>query len=246
MTLDFPSSPTENTIHSHGTATYRYRSGKWAILRGQHEYISEAYSAVPGDIIFADTSVSAYTVTLPATPPDYTQIKITDAEGTFYFNNLTVARNGSTIEGTASDFTLSKTGVETTFVYYNGTWNIFTASMQPYTDPAHSEIIGPGSGLEGTNVSVVINNYDATSYTYSHSVEGGAATRAADTIDWQLPFLAVNAASTYYTITVTTTSLGGNTIASASVLVIPVEFTGDDAIVVTDFSQNSNAINWDI
>lgn len=246
MALNFPNSPSENDIHTHGTATYRYRNNKWTILRGQYEYITEAYSAVPGDVIFANTSSSAFTITLPATPPDYSQVKITDSEGTFYFNNVTVDRNGSTIEGLTSNFVLEKTGKETTFVYYNSTWNIFTSDMLPYTDPEHSLLVIPSSGIEGSNVNIIISTYDSAAYTYSHSVEAGTATRSADTIAWQLPLLPFEANSTYYAISVTTSSLGGTTTTGGSVLVIPAVFQGDDAIIVTDFNNKKYSENWSI
>lgn len=64
---------------------------------------TSAYTAVTGDRILADTSAGAFTITLPATPVAGNYIEITDPKETWGTNNLTVARNGSNIEGFAEN-----------------------------------------------------------------------------------------------------------------------------------------------
>jgi hypothetical protein len=73
----------------------------------------------------ADTSGGAFTVTLPATPATGNQLVIADSGDTFGTNNLTVGRNGSTIEGTAEDLVLDISGVSVQFVYSGSTWNVY-------------------------------------------------------------------------------------------------------------------------
>jgi len=82
------------------------------------------YTASDKDGIIADTSGGSFTVTLPATPTTGFQVYIADGEdwGT---NNLTVARNGSTIEGLAEDLVLDIKGAAVQFIYDGTTWEVF-------------------------------------------------------------------------------------------------------------------------
>lgn len=64
---------------------------------------TSAYTAVAGDRINANTTSAAFTITLPATPTDYTEVTLADHAGTWKTNNLTVARNGSRINALLED-----------------------------------------------------------------------------------------------------------------------------------------------
>jgi hypothetical protein len=75
--------------------------------------------------VLANTSAGSFTVTLPATPTVGSQCIIADDASTFGTNNLTVGRNGSTIEGTAADLVLDINGVSVQFIYNGTTWNVF-------------------------------------------------------------------------------------------------------------------------
>ena len=90
-----------------------------------------AYTAVAGDVLACNTiTTGAFTVTLPASPAAGDKpIVIFDAGTTeavngFATNNLTVARNGSTIHTLAEDVIFSTKGVCVTFEYISGTWRI--------------------------------------------------------------------------------------------------------------------------
>ena len=89
------------------------------------------YTAVAGDYLACDTiAVGAFTVTLPATPVAGDKPIVifdagtTDTANGFATNNLTVARNGSTIHTLAEDAIISTKGVCVTFEYINGTWRV--------------------------------------------------------------------------------------------------------------------------
>ena len=91
------------------------------------------YTALNLDAIIADTSGGAFTITLPATPAAGDTVIISDGDN-FSTNNLTVARNGSTIEGIADDFVLDIQHVKIDFVYDGSTWQVFptiSAANQP-------------------------------------------------------------------------------------------------------------------
>lgn len=86
------------------------------------------YTAVSGDKILADTSGGTFTVTLPATPSAGNSIVIADGQD-WSITNLTVARNGSTIEGVSEDLTLDVKGVIIELIYDGTTWEVFASAI---------------------------------------------------------------------------------------------------------------------
>ena len=87
---------------------------------------TSAYTASTGDKIIADTSAAAFTITLPPTPGAGDNVTIKDGANTFGTKNLTVARNGNNIEGTAQDLVLNVAGAVVYLVYVDATtgWKI--------------------------------------------------------------------------------------------------------------------------
>jgi len=88
-------------------------------------YKTANYTAVDKEGVLANTSGGAFTVTLPATPSTGAQVVVADAGGVWGTNNLTVARNGSTISGLAEDMVLDINGASVQFVYDGTTWEIY-------------------------------------------------------------------------------------------------------------------------
>jgi len=80
-----------------------------------------SFTAVSGNGYFVNTTSGAVTVTLPATPSAGDIVAINDYARTFATNNVTVGRNGSNIQGIATDALISTNGQSTTFVYVDGT-----------------------------------------------------------------------------------------------------------------------------
>lgn len=58
-------------------------------------------------IVFVQTNVGAITVTLPATPWHDMRFLVKDKQGNAAVNNITIARNGKTIDGAAADLVLN-------------------------------------------------------------------------------------------------------------------------------------------
>lgn len=81
------------------------------------------YTAVANDQIVVDTAANVVTITLPATPAVGDEVTIMDgsATGGFATNNCVVARNGSNIEGVASDDSLTVNNQCVTLIYANAT-----------------------------------------------------------------------------------------------------------------------------
>ena len=80
-----------------------------------------AFTAVSGNGYFVNTTSAAITVTLPASPSAGDIVSISDYEKTAASNNITVARNGSNIDGSALDFTINTTGLAVTLIYVDAT-----------------------------------------------------------------------------------------------------------------------------
>ena len=79
------------------------------------------FTAVAGNGYFVNTTSGAITVTLPATPTAGDLVGIKDYANTADTNNITIDRNGSNIQGTANNFTISVAGTSITLIYVDGT-----------------------------------------------------------------------------------------------------------------------------
>ncbi|MEP3114931.1 hypothetical protein [Nisaea sp.] len=71
-----------------------------------------------------DTSVAPFTITLPAAPAEGDTIGIADAGDTFATKNLTIARNGKTIAGAASDLVVDLDRATFVLIHISGDWRI--------------------------------------------------------------------------------------------------------------------------
>jgi len=83
--------------------------------------VNTNFSATKGNGYFVNTTSSAITATLPASPTLGDEITFRDGYGTFNTNNLTVARNGNNIEGVASNLVIASQNAAFTLVYFNAT-----------------------------------------------------------------------------------------------------------------------------
>ena len=79
------------------------------------------FTAVSGTGYFVNTTSGAVTMTLPATPSPGDIVAVKDYAGTFATNNLTIARNGSNLEGSTYDKVVSTNFQNFTMVYVDGT-----------------------------------------------------------------------------------------------------------------------------
>ena len=106
-------------------------------------------TAVSGQQLIANTYSGTFTITLPATPYIGNVVRITDGYD-WSINNLVIARNGSTIEGTTSDVIVDVKGTTVEFVYDNVTWQVVsTIGPMGNTGPQGIQgTIGP-QGFQG-------------------------------------------------------------------------------------------------
>ena len=86
--------------------------------------VNTTYQAVVNDRILADSSGATFTITLPLNASLLVNdtIQIIDATQSFGTNNVTIARNGSLIQGVAEDLTLDLKGAIMTMIYTGPTY----------------------------------------------------------------------------------------------------------------------------
>jgi hypothetical protein len=99
---------------------------------------TSGFTAVSGNGYFVNTTSAAITVTLPSSPSAGDIVGIKDYANTADTNNITIGRNGSNIQGTASDFIIDTEGRSVVLVYVDGTqgWKITSSSQA-------SDIVSP-------------------------------------------------------------------------------------------------------
>ena len=86
--------------------------------------VATSQGITAGNFYYADCSSSAITLTLPSTPTQGDYIKFIGDN--WETNNLTLARNGSTIEGDAEDLIVDVNDVTIDLIYDGATWQVFT------------------------------------------------------------------------------------------------------------------------
>ena len=93
---------------------------------------TSGFTAVSGEGYFCDTSSGAFSVTLPASPSSGNIVAIKDYKFTADTNNITISRNGSNIQGTASNYIISGEGDSIVLVYADSTqgWLVVGAAQK--------------------------------------------------------------------------------------------------------------------
>lgn len=128
------------------------------------------YTAANNNRIIADTSNGSFTVTLPASPNTGDYIIITDGYD-WRANNLSISRNGSTIEGISDDMYIDVKGITVEFIY-NGnptvnTWQVTaTTGPQGVQGPQGAQgVVGPQGPAGIAEVPTVLVNTSAYTLT---------------------------------------------------------------------------------
>jgi hypothetical protein len=139
-----------------------------------------SFTAVSGNGYFVNTTSGAVTMTLPASPSAGDIVGVNDYARTFATNNLTVARNGSNIQGVATDGTISTNGQSTMFVYVDGTKGWIPTEDQTTTNYGELYVTATG-GTVTTSGDYKIHTFTSPG-TFCVSCAGNAA--GSNTVDY--------------------------------------------------------------
>jgi len=119
---------------------------------------TSSFTAVAGEGYFIDTTSGVITMTLPASPNVGDTVVLNDIKNQFPTNNLTVARNGSNLEGAASDVTLTAGGTNRIYVY-SGATNGWISVNEDGTEPTYVAATG---GTETTSGNFKIHTFTSS------------------------------------------------------------------------------------
>jgi len=91
--------------------------GVWEVVNKAWEYKNSNCIVNNKDRILADTSASAFTITLPLTPSQGDEVHIVDAGCSFSINNLTINPNGKSIIGESQNLILDISNQGVVLIY---------------------------------------------------------------------------------------------------------------------------------
>ena len=96
-----------------------------------------SFGAVAGRGYFMNTTSGPLTLTLPASPSAGDIVAVSDYAQNSVTNNITLARNGSNIQGNASDLVIQRNGVAMTLVFVDATkgWIVTDTGAEADKEP---------------------------------------------------------------------------------------------------------------
>ena len=95
------------------------------------------FTAVSGNGYFVNSTAAARTVTLPSSPSAGNIVGIKDYANTGESNSITIARNGSNINGSAEDVSITNEGGSITLFYIDATqgWTVINSGQKNDVEP---------------------------------------------------------------------------------------------------------------
>ena len=138
------------------------------------------FTAVNGEGYFANTTSSAFSMTLPASPSAGDIVAVSDYAQTFDTNNCTLARNGSNIEGDASDLVLDAEGLAINLIYVDATkgWKVVSAGREQ--DKTGAEFVSATGGTVTTCGNFKIHTFTGPGTFTVNTVGNGAGSTTVD------------------------------------------------------------------
>tara|TARA_R110002012_G_scaffold21250_1_gene74486 strand:+ start:117 stop:1553 length:1437 start_codon:yes stop_codon:yes gene_type:complete len=110
------------------------------------------FTAVSGEGYFVNSAGGAVIVTLPSSPAANSIVSVSDYVGSAGTNSITVARNGSNINGDASNYIITKQDSAVTFVFVDATAGWTSVNTSSVADNVNNFIAATISGACNTLV----------------------------------------------------------------------------------------------
>jgi hypothetical protein len=120
---------------------------------------TSGFTAVSGNGYFCNTTSAAFTVTLPLSPSAGDIVGIKDYANTADTNNITIGRNSSPIQGTASDFKITTEGRSVLLVYVDATKGWLVTSASQATDITSPQFVTATGGTITTSGDYKIHTF---------------------------------------------------------------------------------------
>jgi hypothetical protein len=139
------------------------------------------FTAANGEGYFVNTTSGAITVTLPASPSAGNIVSIKDYLNTADTNSITIARNGSNIDGSAVDVEMTTEGIAVTLVYADATqgWVVVNSGQK-------SDLVVPPAYITATGgtITTVCTNYKVHTFTGPGTFEITAGSGSLSKLDY--------------------------------------------------------------
>ena len=184
-------------------------------------FVSSSVAASRGYNHLVRSDVAAYTLTLDATIEAYSVLMVTDAGRNANSNNITIARNGNTINGAAEDYVIGD----------NGGWAMFLG------DPTNTDWILLSASQSSSSESGT--NYFENGNFESNATDGVAASGSAPTIGEEIttPLYGIRSSK------ITTTDGSGGSVTSSSINTGGI-FVGDGQFAATQASTSGSGTGF--
>ena len=138
------------------------------------------FTAANGEGYFVNTTSSAVTMTLPASPSAGDIVAVKDYLMTFATNNLTIARNGEPINGgSVTDIEISTNGASVMLVYVDGTQGWLATLDDSSTLKGETFIVASG-GTETVSGNFKMHTFTSSGTFTVSSLSGNPPSNAID------------------------------------------------------------------
>ena len=139
------------------------------------------FTAVSGEGYFINSAGGAVIVTLPGSPSAGNIVSVSDYNGTALTNPITIARNGSNINGDAANLTISQADSAVTLVYVDGTVGWTSVQTSNTTD-----ILNKFVSATGGTITTVCTNFKVHTFTGpgTFTVTNAGTVAGSNTVDY--------------------------------------------------------------
>ena len=139
------------------------------------------FTAASGEGYFVNTTSGAITVTLPASPSAGAIVAIKDYAGTFATNNLTIARNGSNIQGSANDSLIETNRASVVLVFADSTKGWLYTNESNVGDNTFTPFVAATGGTITTSGDFKIHTFTSSG---TFTVTNAGSPGGSNTVDY--------------------------------------------------------------